>query len=252
MEQLSRLNTEMDSKRRPLDEASRLLMEVESPYQEMEKEIGSCQQTALVAQETSARFESHLNRLSDEEERNQARKQIEEAKRAYDILQEQVRQRREKQLEIRGELEILRQQHEEANSNFERHTKGMTETRKKLEKSISEAQKVLETEIVTLDGNLRSCYERLVLIGKRPAAISVDRTFCGGCHMEIPPREYNRLISNNGELNLCSHCSRIIFIATPENTDQEKEPSKKSASKKDSKPKVAKVPKKPKVAKKTS
>ncbi len=235
MEQLSRLNMELDSKRRPLDEATRLLEEVELPYQEMEKEINSCQQTAKVAQETSARFESHLNRLKEEEERNQAKKQITEAKRAYDLLQEQIRQRHQKQLEIRGELEVLRQQYQEANQNFERHTQGLETTRLELKKSIGSAEKVLKTEIVKLDHDLRSCYEKLVKTGKRPATAAVIKNCCGGCHMELPPREYNLLLASNGKLNQCSHCYRITFIPAAylnEEPPAEETPTKKTPTKK--------------------
>ena len=226
MEKLSRLNAELDAKRRPLDEASQLLSEVEIPYQELEKEIHSCQQTATVAQETAARFESHLNRLNQEEARTQARKQIEEAQRAYDLLQDQMRQRREKQLEMRGELEMLRQQHQEAGEDFKRHSEGMEDTRKELQKLLSQSQKSLTVEIAKLDRSLYACYERLVKLGKRPATVPVIQGCCGGCHMELPPREYNLLLSSNGKLNQCSHCNRIIFIP-PSSTPESLETTKK-------------------------
>ncbi len=43
------------------------------------------------------------------------------------------------------------------------------------------------------------------------AIVSVDGSFCRGCHLNIPPQMYNELHRGN-ELRFCPHCYRIIYV----------------------------------------
>ena len=53
-------------------------------------------------------------------------------------------------------------------------------------------------------------YEQIKGVRKGLAVVSVWKEICEGCHMSIPPQQYNELQKSNG-LITCPNCNRIIY-----------------------------------------
>lgn len=64
----------------------------------------------------------------------------------------------------------------------------------------------------SVDPTLLTRYDRILkLVGKRAVA-SVERSICGGCHMNIPPQMFIEL-QRCSEIMYCPRCHRIIYWA---------------------------------------
>jgi predicted nucleic acid-binding Zn-ribbon protein len=53
-------------------------------------------------------------------------------------------------------------------------------------------------------------YQQIKGVGRGVAVVSVWKEICDGCHMSIPPQQYNELQKSNG-LMTCPNCNRIIY-----------------------------------------
>lgn len=89
----------------------------------------------------------------------------------------------------------------------------------------------LEAELAALAGELAACneggealkkeiapdilrkYQQIKGVGRGLAVVSVWKEVCDGCHMSIPPQQYNELQKSSG-LMTCPNCNRIIYWKT--------------------------------------
>lgn len=95
-----------------------------------------------------------------------------------------------------------------------------------------EEKKQIEEEIASLDTQLADLqtknqelrkkippemlkkYEMLKHLHRGVAVVSVWKEVCGGCHMNIPPQQYNAM-QKNMEIVHCPNCSRFLYRQDP-------------------------------------
>ncbi len=59
-----------------------------------------------------------------------------------------------------------------------------------------------------------SKYEMIKHLHRGVAVVSVWKEVCGGCHMNIPPQQYNDM-QKNMEIVHCPNCSRFLYRQDP-------------------------------------
>lgn len=57
-------------------------------------------------------------------------------------------------------------------------------------------------------------YEMIKHLHRGVAVVSVWKEICGGCHMNIPPQQYNEM-QRNMEIIHCPNCSRFLYRQDP-------------------------------------
>lgn len=223
--QLAKIPVRLADKRKPLDQEELLLNEVLGPWESYEEEIAKRESTIQLAQDTIAKFEEHMKQVTTQEEFAAAKRQVDEARRLNNQLQEEILASRLKQEELAPQLEELRAHHGNVLAEFQEAEAKMLKERKALEKKTQAERKRFDSLGAQEDPRLMQIHERLTGGGKRPAIVPVVGGTCNGCYMTIPPQTYNQLIASPEHFGTCSHCNRIIIYDQPEAQASEDAPA---------------------------
>jgi predicted nucleic acid-binding Zn-ribbon protein len=157
-----------------------------------------------------------LNDVKSNKEYQAVLKEIEE-------LNELTFQKEELVIKWMEEIEIQEKECADNNERWERSRKEYESE----EKKFSQRMKELEKEVQSLDEqrlklcrevdkDLLSRYTALKAHLRSQVVVPVIDAVCGGCHLGIPPQQYNDLI-RGGSLQSCPNCNRIIYFEENKN-----------------------------------
>lgn len=99
---------------------------------------------------------------------------------------------------------------EQTSGEFENEEKKSSQAMKELEgelHSLSDQRRALSKEV---DKDLLSRYEALRANLRNQVVVPVIDAICQGCHLGIPPQQYNNLIKGDSPES-CTNCNRIIY-----------------------------------------
>jgi predicted nucleic acid-binding Zn-ribbon protein len=157
-----------------------------------------------------------LNDVKSNKEYQAVLKEIEE-------LNELTFQKEEVVIKCMEEIEIQEKEcadnnkrWDQSRQDYESEEKKFLQRMKELEKevqSLSEQRFKLCQEV---DKDLLSRYTSLKAHLKSQVVVPVRDAVCGGCHLGIPPQQYNDLIKGDS-LQSCPNCSRIIYFEENKN-----------------------------------
>ena len=115
------------------------------------------------------------------------------------------------------EIEIKEKEHAENNISYEKALKAFDikeiEFRKKMEKFDKDIQSLGETRSLLsrkISEDSLKKYNTLKKVFKDSVIVKAVDAVCYGCHLSIPPQNYNELVKEKST-QLCPHCSRIIY-----------------------------------------
>lgn len=197
--------------RKQLDTEQKLLNELQNPYGTMEASIASKEATIKLALETIEKFEAHMRRVTTQKEYAAARKQVDEARRLNDSLQNEILEMKVKQDDIGPKLAEQKSRHSTVEAEFKQVETTILAEKAKLDAEMAVLDKELRVESAKLSAQVMPYYERLLKGGKFPPIVAVLHGKCGGCHMSLPPQFFNQLLAKNGTLFTCPNCARIIY-----------------------------------------
>jgi len=101
------------------------------------------------------------------------------------------------------ELETAQQQYREKEREFE-------QLRNELDKEVGQLSQGKKELSQQFDGDLLTMYTRLRAQVRGRVVVPVRDAVCQGCHIGIPPQQYNMLLKGDST-QVCPHCSRIIY-----------------------------------------
>jgi predicted nucleic acid-binding Zn-ribbon protein len=209
--QLKQIPLRIGEARKQLDSEQKLLDELQNPWQTMEQSISSKDATIKLALETIERFEAHMRRVTTQKEYAAARKQVDEARRLNESLQNEILEMKVKQEDISPKLAEQKALHTKVSEEFRKVEEVILAEKALLEKELAVLDTALRAESTKLSGQVMPYYERLLKGGKFPPIVAVLHGKCGGCHMSLPPQFFNQLLARNGTLFTCPNCARIIY-----------------------------------------
>lgn len=226
---LKRIPKKITEARKQLSAEEVLLAEVEGPFEELEQRIQQKEDTITLALETIDKFEEHMKKVTSQKEYMAAKKQVDDARRLNEQLQNEILEARMSQEELAPRLKEIRTARDEVLSTFQKDEKTLTQEKNKAEKEKGKLTDIMKGFMEKLSDNMVSYYGRLSSSGKRPSIVPVSDGTCAGCNMKIPPQSYNLMIARPEEMHTCSHCARILFYS-PAPEPEEPEDSPKEAS----------------------
>jgi len=103
-----------------------------------------------------------------------------------------------------GELNVSRQRFEEQKAKLAQELESLAE---ELTVSLKKSDEIREK----IPADLLRKYDQIKGIGRGLAVVSVWKEVCGGCHMSIPPQQYNELQKATTTMNTCPNCNRILY-----------------------------------------
>ena len=223
---LAQIPGKIDEARRHLDAEQALLDELQGPWNALQHEIDEKEATIKVALETIQKFEEHMERVNTQKEYMAARKQVDDARKLNQKLQDEILERRMKQEEIDPELNEVRERHATVHASFQEQETVLTKEQQKLEAAAKVEEQTIQELSSKVDARVWGHYDRLTKGGRTPAIADATGGSCTGCKMTIPPQSYNLILANPSGFHICSHCSRILYVSVqpPLETSEETEP----------------------------
>lgn len=213
----------MQEARKQLNAEESLLKELEGPWNELEHQVSEKEATIKVALDTIEKFEAHIKRVTTQKEYVAANKQVEEARRLNEQLQNEILENRVKQEEQEPALKDSRQRHKNVLDSFQETEASILKEQAEVKKETARLEKKLKKILSSVGDQFWDYYQRLVKSGKQPAIVQAVSGACGGCNMTIEPQSYNLMIADPAKIHTCSHCSRIVYYSPPEPEQGEEE-----------------------------
>jgi predicted nucleic acid-binding Zn-ribbon protein len=200
---IEKLKADLDLLRNAMDQDLSTLEELKKGRRKVEREL----------EEIEPKFKKsklRLNEVKSNREYQAILKEIEE-------LKELTFQKEEMVIKWMEEIEI---QEKECAGNNARWEESQKEYKNK-ERKFSERIKELDTEVQSLndrrgklsqkvDQDLLRRYDSLRMHLKGQVVAPVIDFVCQGCHLGIPPQQYNDLIKGDS-LQSCPNCNRVIY-----------------------------------------
>lgn len=151
-----------------------------------------------------------LNDVKSNKEYQAVLKEIEEIKEINSEKEEKV-------LKWMEDIEIQEKESTESNIRWEKYEKECKRKENEFinkKKVLDQEEEQLNNERIKLsdkvDKDLLKKYNRLRLHLKNKVVVQVRDSVCYGCHLGIPPQQYNDLIKTNA-IQSCPNCNRIIY-----------------------------------------
>lgn len=200
----------LDGLEQELGELCRRIEDREGQLEELRRQRLRQEDDLQVLQQRLRRATEKLDGAKNEREYRAARRELEEL--------EQSRARQEEELlRLSAELEDLRAHQQEDQRRREALQGELAERRSRLAEELGEVQRSLERlrqEREQLRGEVEpSLLRRFYLIMERRqgrAVVPVRDGSCSGCYMHLPPQLANE-VQRGASLITCPHCSRVLY-----------------------------------------
>jgi len=158
-----------------------------------------------------------MMRVQTSREQQAILKEIEEAKKV-------VKENEESILAIMQDVEKMQAQIAEGKNLITGETTLAAEESERVRRTVAEITAAKKNklarrgqEATQIDTALLRKYEMLRKRRHGIAIANVEQEVCQGCHMKLPPQQYNLLLRGDS-IHECPSCQRIVYYRPPENT----------------------------------
>ena len=213
--QLKRFPERLAEARRQLDAEQKLLDEIRIPWETTEASIQQKESTVKLALETVDKFEQHMKKVTTQKEYQAASKQVDEARRLNQRLQNEILELKVKQEEVLPRLNELKEKHAKVQEEFRAQESVILTEQGKIDAEMKVEEGHLRKEATKVGANVMPYYERLSKSGRNPPVVAVIHGKCTGCNMALLPQAFNQLLAKNGTFMTCSNCTRMIYYQAP-------------------------------------
>ena len=154
--------------------------------------------------------QSKMMRVQTSREQQAILREIEEAKKV-------VKEHEERILAIMQDMETMQARIAEEKNLITGETALAAEETERVRRTVAEITAAKKTklarrdqEAAQIDATLLRKYEKLRLRRHGVAITNVDQEICQGCHMKLPPQQYNLLLRGDS-IHECPSCQRIVY-----------------------------------------
>lgn len=151
-----------------------------------------------------------LDEVKSNKEYQAVMKEIEDIKALTNEKEDLVINRME-DIELQeAECERNRMEFETAKLRYQEKEKEIEQIKSDLEKEAGQLSQKKKELSQQFDGELLVRYTKLRAHLRGRVIVPVKDSVCQGCHIGIPPQQYNMLLKGDST-QVCPHCSRIIY-----------------------------------------
>ena len=196
------------------DDAARvqgMLDELNDEVALLQQSEAELQQGLLKEQDNVVRVEARLPEIQTQKEYVAVLKEIDTAKKANKDVEEQMQAKKQ-------EVKILEDDLQEKEGELAAIQEKSAARGTELKQLLDESEKVLmkrtqtrESVAAELPVSLLRKYHTLFKRRGGLALALARNGACLGCHMQLPPQQYNRLLKV-AEIQTCPHCNRILYV----------------------------------------
>lgn len=184
----------------------------DSEIEVLKKKLKDYELEILECERRIDRGQSHIKSITTNKEYQAVQREMDDARKRKSMLEDRQLELMESMEKLETEMESLRKDYVQLESFIE------SQKQEILNSSISERNEldglssIRQNAAKVVSPPLLSRYDRILkLVGGRAVA-PVERSICGGCHMNIPPQMFIEL-QRCKEIMYCPRCHRIIYWA---------------------------------------
>jgi len=171
------------------------------------------QQALLKEKDNVVRVEARLPEIQTQKEYVAVLKEIDTAKKSNKEIEEQVLAKKEEIATLEGDLQ-------EKDSELAAIQEKATARGAELQQLLDESETILLKRTQTRESVAKELPTTLLrkyhTLFKRRGGLALalaSNGACLGCHMQLPPQQFNRLLQVS-EIQTCPHCNRILYVET--------------------------------------
>jgi len=177
----------------------------------LQQDLAQLRQQQGIETDQIKKAESRLPAIQTQKEYVAVLKEIDMAKKTCLETQTQIS-------EINKQIDELEADLAEKNTSLDIMKKQTAARGKEIEALLSENEQKISARRATreslakdLPKSLLSKYQRIFARREGLALVGVAEGACCGCHMQLPPQQYNQL-HRGTELQSCPHCNRLLYM----------------------------------------
>jgi predicted nucleic acid-binding Zn-ribbon protein len=155
-----------------------------------------------------------MNRVRNERELMAMRREVDLAKEANKLIEEQLIAAMEQLEALSGRIASAEEALSTVNTEVEQATTAHRERIAELHGEIDAMGSARAVAAARLSGSVRVKYEQIFARRGGTAVVEVRNGTCMGCRMNVPPQLYNEL-QKFRDVRLCPNCHRILFWRAP-------------------------------------
>ncbi len=188
-----------------------MLDQLNQEVAELQQEEAQLQQQLLKERDNVTRVEARLPEIQTQKEYVAVLKEIDMAKKANKELDEQMQQKQQEIAALDGDRKEKETELSDIKGNSESRGAELDELIAASEQTLAKRNETRETVAAELPKGLLRKYQTLFKRrGGLALAVARDGA-CLGCHMQLPPQQYNKLLQVT-EIETCPHCNRILYV----------------------------------------
>lgn len=161
------------------------------------------------------KFEQDRLKVKTNEEYRAVEKEIQEAKKKKEKVEEDAIALMEEIEQEKENLENLKKEGENKIRGYEKKIKEIEEEARKIKDELPVRKDERLRISKRVKGRYLEIYERVRRIRGNPAVVPVKNGACGGCHAFVPTQKIDYLRKTKG-IDTCEHCGRILYIPEEE------------------------------------
>jgi predicted nucleic acid-binding Zn-ribbon protein len=163
-----------------------------------------------VASEHIKKSQSRLFEVKTNKEYQALLKEIDQAKEANSVLEEDTLRLMEEMDELSQKIVLMQEELNEITSKLSAERESTQNQLDGLEKESSDWQNQRKEATEKIDSCWMAHYDKIAKQNNGLAVVTVDGGTCQGCHLNIPPQLYNEILKS-GPAAKCPFCLRFIY-----------------------------------------
>jgi predicted nucleic acid-binding Zn-ribbon protein len=167
-------------------------------------------------EELISRLDGQVPKIRNEKEFAASKNQLEEARKILGMMEDKMLNLDLKKEDLEKEIETIKSQFDESNSEFQRETSGLLKKQEQAEKKIAKLQPRRTRLLKKVPQKIKRFYERCQDSGISTPICAIQDRSCSGCHTVLLPQLVNELMANANSHKNCPNCSRILYFPETE------------------------------------
>lgn len=215
---LERMQGEIDQIPKEIDRMKREFEESQESLEELKKEIKELQvekkNKELELQSKEEELRKHQNELftvKTNEAYAALLKEIEEAKKLIDTMEDTILATMEKEDTLLAEEKIRKEEIAKKKEEVTRQQKELEEKLQRLNQNLQEVQLEQKEKVAKIESEVLNRYQKIREKKDGMAVVPIVDGFCGGCSIVLPTQLINDVLSGK-ELVACRNCLRILYL----------------------------------------
>lgn len=169
-----------------------------------------------IQEQLISKLNEQVPKIRNEKEFAASKNQLEEARKILGMMEDKMLNLDLKKEDLEKEIETIKSQFDESNSEFQRETSGLLKKQEQAEKKIAKLQPRRTRLLKKVPQKIKRFYERCQDSGISTPICAIQDRSCSGCHTVLLPQLVNELMANANSHKNCPNCSRILYFPETE------------------------------------